>query len=124
MLVVAAAPAAPAAPSNEFAFGKLKRNANKGVAHLQVLLPGAGQLGYRGKGEAQAGTAGATVSRDVPGAGPAWLKVKAGRFGRLTKEIRRELKGGGKAKVKVMVTYIPTGGTANTQARKVKLVRK
>lgn len=87
-------------------------------------MSGAGQIGYRGKGEAQAGSAGATVSRNLAAAGAAWLKIKAGRFGRLTKTIRRKLKGGGKAKVEVFVTYVKKGGAPQTSAHKLLLVRK
>jgi DNA-binding beta-propeller fold protein YncE len=115
----------PPTPADEFAFGKLKRNANKGIAHLQVLLPGPGQIGYRGRGEQGGAGSRAGRSREVGSAGGAWFKIKPGRFGSRTKTIRAKLKRGkGSVKVKVFVTYVPSGGSAETKARKLTLVRR
>ena len=52
------------------------------------------------------------------------LKVAPAKKGKKARKLRRALLRKGKAKAKVKVTYLPTGGTANTQARKVKLVRR
>jgi len=117
--------AAQTSAPNDFSFGKPKKNANKGIAHLPVDLPGPGQIGYRGQGEDGAGSSRAIASRDVAVAGRVWLKIKSGRFGKRSGEVRRQLKrGDGKAKVKILVTYKPAGGTSKTTSRRLKLVRK
>jgi hypothetical protein len=113
-------------PSNAFELGKLKRNKKKGIAFLIAEFPGPGQAGWEGKGVKEFGlaaTAGARKSIAVQG-GRVKLKIKPGKKGKRARKVRRALERKGKAKVKVLVTYVPTGGTANTQARRVKLVRK
>jgi hypothetical protein len=117
---------APSTPIGDIEFGRITRNTKKGTAFLTVIVPAGGQIGYRGKGEGTSpGSSGAVVSRDLAAAGPLKLKVKPGRFGKRSKKIRRQLKGGsGRAKVKIFVTFVPQGGTANTRAKKLKLVRK
>jgi hypothetical protein len=52
------------------------------------------------------------------------LKIQPAKQGKRARKIRQALRDKGKAAVKVLVTYVPTGGTANTQARKAKLLRK
>jgi hypothetical protein len=114
----------PAEPSNAFRFGKLKRNKRKGIAFLFVILPGPGEVGLRGKGLKTIGGAGvARASRAVAG-GTVKLKVEPAKKGKRARKIRRALLSEGKAKVKALVTYLPTGGTVNTQARKLKLKKK
>jgi hypothetical protein len=121
----AAAQTSAALQVADFSFGRLKRNTNKGIAQLQVLLPASGQISYRGQGERGAGRSRARRSRDVAHAGGAWLKIKPGRFGKRSKSVRRQLKkGSGRVTVKVFVSYVPTGGTAVTKPRQLKLVRK
>jgi hypothetical protein len=111
--------------SNDFRFGKLKRNKKKGIAFLTVIAPGPGQLGYRGQGESTAAGSGvATVSRRLSAAGSFKLKIKAGRFGKRSKRVRRRLKRTGRAKVKIHVTFVPHAGTAATKSRKLKLIRR
>jgi hypothetical protein len=118
--------AIPAAvpPSNAFEFGKLKRNKKKGIAFLFVNVPGPGEVGLAGKGVKNVGIASASARKSVftPG-GVVKLRIKPGK-GKKARKLVRRLKSKGKAKLKVRVTYVPTGGTANTQARKVTLVRK
>ena len=101
-------PAPP--PSNEFGFGKLKRNKRKGTAKLPVELPGPGTLQLAGKGLKK-------VERDVDAAGTVKLKIKA--KGKPAKRLRKR----GKAKFKAKITFTPTGGTPNTKAKKLKLIR-
>jgi Thrombospondin type 3 repeat len=112
-------------PSNAFDFGKLKRNKKKGIAFLFVTVPGPGQLGLAGKGVQGIGFGGtaAVKSLAVTG-GLVKLRVKPAKKGKRARKLRRALKRKGKAKLKVRVTFVPTGGFASTQARKVKLVRK
>ena len=113
-----------APPSNAFALGKLKRNKKKGIAFLFVTVPGPGEVGLAGKGVKNVGIASASARKSVftPG-GVVKLRVKPGK-GKKARKLVRRLKDKGKATLKVRVTYVPTGGLANTQARQVKLVRK
>jgi hypothetical protein len=98
-------------PDNDFSLTKMKRNRNKGTAALSFNLPNAGTLAASGKGAKIA------VSKSVP-AGLAQLVVKAkGRQ-------RRALNSSGKVKLKVGVTYTPTGGDPKTTKLKVKLLKK
>jgi DNA-binding beta-propeller fold protein YncE len=109
-------------PPNDFDFGKLQRNKKKGIAFLIAFVPGPGEIGLAGKGVAT--IAGARSARTVGAAGPVKLKVKPGKKGKRARKIRRALKNKGKARVKVLVTFVPTGGFANTRATKVKLLRR
>lgn len=100
------------APDNSFEFGKVKKNKRKGTAKVTVIVhaPGAVQLAGSKKLKADEETAAA--------AGEVKLDVKAkGRA-------RSKLSSKGKAKVKLEVTFTPTGGTPNTQSKKVKLVKR
>jgi len=108
-------PAIP--PSNQFSFGKLKLNKNKGTAILTVDVPGAGTLTLGGKGivPQRLGRSTGLVSKAVAGAGKVKLKIKA-KGAKKTK-----LNENGKVKVKAKVTFAPTGGSALTHARKIRL---
>jgi 6-phosphogluconolactonase (cycloisomerase 2 family) len=98
-------------PSNEFTFGKLKRNKRNGTAKLAIEVPGPGSLVLVGKGLKRA-------ARDADAAGTVKLKIKP--KGNAAKRLRaRE-----KAKFKAKVTFSPTGGTPNTKTKRLKLVRR
>jgi metallophosphoesterase (TIGR03767 family) len=119
----AGAGVARAAPSNAFELLKLKRNKKKGIAFLIANVPGPGEIGLRGKRVRNVGFgAAARTARAVQG-GRLKLKITPGK-GKRAKKVWRRLKRKGKAKVKVRVTYAPTGGSASTKVRKVKLIRK
>jgi hypothetical protein len=111
-----------AKPSNDFSFGKLKRNKNKGTATLAVNVPGPGTLALTGKGvKTQRPAARAVASKAVSAAGTVKLLIKA--KGKTKKKLNKT----GKVKVKVKVTYTPTGdlpGVPNTQTKRVKLIKK
>jgi hypothetical protein len=98
-----------AKPSNRFKFGKVKRNKKKGTAKLAVILPGPGKLKLSGKG---------VVGRSLSGKGTVKLLIKA------KGKKKRTLERTGKVKVKAKVTFTPTGGDPNTQAKTVKLEKK
>jgi 6-phosphogluconolactonase (cycloisomerase 2 family) len=98
-------------PSNQFSFGKLKRNKRKGTAKLPVSTFEHGSLELAGKGLKVA-------SAELPDAGEVKLLVKA--KGKKAKRLRKR----GKVKVQPAVTFTPTGGEANTQSKRVKLRRK
>jgi hypothetical protein len=116
------APLAPA-PSNAFELGKLKRNKKKGIAFLFVNVPGPGEVGLAGKGVQGIGGAGIAHKSLAVSGGQARLRIAPAKGKKGTK-VRKKLRAKGKAGLKVQITYIPTGGVANTQPRKVKLVRK
>jgi hypothetical protein len=107
------APEGPGAqpPSNEFKFGKLKRNRRKGTATILVHVPGPGRLVLFGrkvrKFAFRAPSAGTFGLRVVPKKGP------AGR-----------LRARGSALVRFSVTFTPNGGSARTKAAKRKLLRR
>jgi hypothetical protein len=99
-------------PSNTLTFGQLVRNKKKGTATLTVNVPNAGQLDYSGTSIKIAETA---AVKTVTAAGPLKFRIKA------TGKKKRKLNETGKVKVKPRFTFTPTGGTARTQSRKLKL---
>ena len=110
--------AAEVKPSNDFSFGKLKRNLKKGIAILKVEVPGPGSLALASK---QVKGISATASKTVNGPGTVNLKLRA------KGKANKRLKSTGKTGVKAKITYtptVPTGGEPNTKTRKAKLKRK
>ncbi len=101
-----------ATPSNAFKFGQLKRNRAKGTAVLFVSLPGPGTIALAGKGVV------GKPAKAVSAAGVVKLQIKA------KGKSRRSLSRVGKVKVNAKVTYTPTGGIANTEAKTIKLLRR
>ncbi len=105
----------PGEPSNEFTFGKLKRNKQKGTAKLTIeIAEGPGELELtktkKVKADAEA----------VEGEGATEEKLAIKPKGKARKKLRKK----GKAKVKAVVTYTPDGGEPNTKSRKVKLKKR
>jgi hypothetical protein len=100
-------------PSNEFVLGKLKRNRKRGTATLTVSLPlpDIGTLTLFGKNLR-------TESRAVADTGVVKLPVIGKR------KVKKALRRRGRRKVGINITYSPTGNSAVTKSRKVKLVRK
>jgi hypothetical protein len=99
-------------PTNTFTLGATTHDKKKGTATLTLNLPNPGNLRGSGNGVRVAGAA--AISKAV-GAGPAQLLIKAkGRK-------KRQLNQTGKVKLKVAVTYTPTGGDPGTRSLKVKL---
>jgi hypothetical protein len=96
---------APVGPSSAFSFGKLKLNKKKGTATQVVDLPGPGAVVLSG-----AGVKGA--SRQV-GAGSTQLAIVP--VGKKKRQVRRKHR----AKLQINVTFIPQGGLANTQSKKL-----
>ena len=105
-------------PSNSFDLAGTVRNRKKGTATLSFNLPNAGELSASGKGVKSRGAASAAAGITVPSAGPAQLVIKA------KGKKRRELNRAGKVKLRVTVTYTPTGGDPRTQVLKVKLRKR
>jgi len=99
-------------PSNDFSFGKVKKNKRKGTAKLTVNVPGGGELEL-------AKTKKVKADEESPeAAGKEKLSIKP------KGKAKKKLNSKGKAKVKANVTYTPDGGTPNTEDKKIKLVKR
>jgi hypothetical protein len=127
--IASVVPSAPATqpPSNAFSIGKLKLNKKKGTGKLAVNVPGPGTLT-------------AVDFRTVPGQPPTVRRREPARVKKATLRAsaagtvklnlkptttgRKTLEEKGKLSFKLQVTFIPTGGTAASQAFKGKLVLK
>lgn len=99
-------------PSNQFAFGGVKKNTRKGTAKLAVEVPGPGEVEV----EANKKLKGAGKSAKGEGA----LKLPIKPKGKAKKQLKRK----GKTKVRADVTYTPSGGEPRTKAKKVALKKK
>ncbi len=92
----------PPLPSNLITLGKPKLNKKKGTAKEPVTVPGAGTLTLTGKGvvkQTKMPTAAGTVNLLVKSKG----------------KQKKKLNNAGRVKVKIAVTYTPTGGAASNQ---------
>jgi hypothetical protein len=99
-------------PSNEFRFGKVKRNKKRGTAKLTVIVPGPGQLELAKNRKVK------PKGKRADSAGRTKLPIKPKR------KAKKRLKRKGKAKVRAKVTYTPDGGVANTKSKRVKLKKR
>lgn len=106
--------------SNAATIGKPRLNKKRGTARLPVTVPGPGTLTLSGRGVVPERwiRASASLSRTVSTAGTVKLLIKAkGRAkGKLDRTVR--------VKVSVTITFTPTGGTANAQTKRLKLIKK
>jgi subtilisin-like proprotein convertase family protein len=100
------------APVNTIRAGKPKLNKKKGTAQVPVTVADAGNLTLRGKGVKSA-----SASKAKAVAGPGTVKLTVRPKGKTKKKLNST----GKAAVKVKITFTPTGGTPNTQTKKIKL---
>jgi hypothetical protein len=107
----------PAKPSNALSFGRLHRNKKKGTAVLDVTVAGPGTVTASGK-NAGVKQLGATPSRARAAASTVQFLVKA--KGKAKKKLGRS----GKVKLNLLITFTPTGGDANQQPLRVKLLKK
>jgi hypothetical protein len=103
--------------TNSFTLGAVTRNKKKGTATIEAQVSNPGQLTGSGSG-ASVARAGAKVSQDVSGPGPATLTIRAAG------KKKRTLKRTGKVRLNVSITFTPTGGDPNTQTLTVKLRKK
>jgi Domain of unknown function (DUF4214) len=104
---------------NHFTFSKQTLNPHTGTAILRIALPGPGSLSFGGRGVALRLLAlparlSALQTKSITAAGTVKLLVKA--KGKTRRRLRRK----GSARVRVALTFTPTGGTPN---RKTHLVR-
>jgi hypothetical protein len=95
-------------PSNVFALARPKLDRRRGTATLTVTLPGSGSLVLGGSGVRR-------QTRRVRQAGKVNLPISPRR------KTARKLKSTGSAKVRVKVTYTPTGGDPSTRLVQVLL---
>ncbi len=98
------------APATAFSLGKAKVHTKNGTATLGVTVPAAGKVKLSGKG-----VKGATVNAKAAGA--VNLTVKAS--GKAAQKLAKT----GKVKVKVSVTFTPTGGSPTTHSKTVTLTK-
>jgi len=96
---------------NNFKFGKLIRNKKKGTAKLKVKVPYAGKLTLTGKKVKK-------VKRSAKKAGTVILNIRP------KPKAKKALAAVGTAKVRIKVTFKPTGGTARSKGRSVKLIQQ
>lgn len=96
---------------NLFGFRELKLDRSRGTAILEVKVPGPGRLRLRGKGVK-------SVQRHPEAGGIISLPIRP-RSG-----TRQVLKLGGKARVQVRVTYVPTNGGPHTKTKRIELRKR
>jgi YVTN family beta-propeller protein len=94
---------------NNFKFGKLKRNPRNGTAKLTVKVPAAGKLILAGKKAKRA-------QRKAKKAGKVTLNIRP------KPKTKKQLAAKGDVKVRVKVTFRPTGGDARTKSKSLKLI--
>ncbi len=99
-------------PSNEFSFGKSKKNKRKGTAKLTVNVPGPGEVELSKTGKVKPATERAGSQGQVK------LLVKP------RGKAKTKLAASGKTKVKATVSYTPDNGDRNTKTKRVKLVKR
>jgi plastocyanin len=111
-------------PSNDFTLGKVKKNKKTGTAKLTVMVPGPGELELEKTNKVNADSEQVEFPQGEVGedygvnAGNETLSIKP--RGKAKKMLNKK----GKAKVKANVTYTPTGGSPNTEDKKIKLVKR
>jgi YVTN family beta-propeller protein len=96
---------------NNFKFGKLKRNVRKGTAKLTITVPVDGKVIVAGKKVKRA-------QRSAKKAGKVVLNIRP------KPKAKKQLAKKGSAKVRVKVTFFPTGGDKLTKSRPVKLIQR
>jgi hypothetical protein len=102
-------------PSNAFELGAVTRNKKKGTANITVTVPGPGELSVSGKGVKAAGSAGAQAAATAGGPGQVLLPIRA------KGAKKQKLNDTGKVKLKLAITYTPTGGNPRATSAKLKL---
>ena len=98
-------------PPNDFTFGKVKVNRKKGLATVQIKVPGAGKVLLLGSGTVKKASKPAKKKSTVT------LTVKA--KGKAAKQLKKK----GKTKVKAMFKFTPTRGLPKQKSKTVKLVK-
>jgi hypothetical protein len=91
---------------------KPKLNKDRGTAKLRALVPGAGEIELRKSKKLKRSV------EEPEEAGPVTLSIKP------KGAAKEKLEDTGRAKVKVKVTYTPTGGEPSNESKKVKLKQR
>jgi hypothetical protein len=102
-------------PTNTFSLGATTRDKKKGTATITATVPNPGELTASGNGVKAAA---AVISKVIPAPGTAQLLIKA------KGKKKRKLNETGKVKLRVDVTYTPTGGDPSTQSKKLRLQKR
>jgi hypothetical protein len=100
----------PTPSPNQFTVTNAKK-AKAGTRRLTIAVEAPGMLQLRGPGVRK-------LTRQVAGPGQVLVAIKAGG------SARRTFARLGSAKLKVSITFTPTGGTANTTIQSVTLVKR
>jgi hypothetical protein len=103
-------------PSNDFSLGTITRNRRRGTATITATVPNRGELVASGRGVRAVGAA--VTSKLV--AAPGKVKLRIGAKGRK----RRALLRTGRVRLRVRITYTPTGGDPRVRSRKVRLRKR
>ncbi|HEV2727818.1 MAG TPA: hypothetical protein VGV34_05960, partial [Solirubrobacterales bacterium] len=98
----------PQAVDNSFQINAITRNRKQGTATLAVVVPGAGELALRG-----------SVPRRHQVGGPAQVLLRVVPKGAQMRALRRK----GRLRVRLTVTFAPSGGEASSQTLKLQLRR-
>lgn len=101
-------------PSNDFRFGQLRKNRSRGIARLELLLPGPGEIVMHGR---------RVVSRDIVSTAAATPEapVKLQLLIAPKPGTRRILRAVGKAGAAFAVTFSPAGGRPRTRYNRIRL---
>jgi hypothetical protein len=104
-------------PCNDFRVASIK-SLKGGRAKVRLNLPGAGKLAMRETAKAAGKTSGvASAHKGVAGPGMKIVTLKPNRRARKILSLRQRLR------VKLSITFTPTGGTTHTETRSLKLTR-
>ena len=113
-------PTVGVSPSNRFKFAGLKRNKRKGTATLFVEVPSAGQLKLAKTKKLKG------ASKTVAKAGRVGIPIKLRAKAKSRLKLLAALKTPklGRLKLKVSVTFAPTGGVPLTLPKRLSLLRR
>jgi hypothetical protein len=106
--------------SNEFSFGKVKRNKKRGTAKLPVEVPGPGEVELAKTKKVKKDTEQIELTTAGTGQDGIVVKLTVKPRGKAKKKLNSK----GKATVKANVTYTPDRGSPNTEDKKIKLVKR
>jgi hypothetical protein len=107
-------PPPPSEPpaSNDFSFGKVRKNKKKGTAKLTLEVPGPGELELAKTKKVR----GDDDSADEAGKEKLSIKPKG--------KAKKRLNHSGKTKVKAEVTFAPDGSEPNLKRKRIKLLKR
>lgn len=108
----------PVKPSNQIELGRqVRKFKHRGTALLSVKVPGPGSLGLAGAGLVPPKGFSSAGAKALAGGGEFRLLIRVKGKG------KRTLEQSGRLKVRIAVTFTPTGGDPNTLERSITLVK-